>query len=345
VELTKEQRHVIKQLLKFEKPVQTMGGYAGTGKTTIIGNIIKALPNFAVCAYTGKASHVLRKKGISEAKTIHSLIYEPKIDHNNEVYFDLAEQLPCAGIIVDEASMVSKDIYQDLLYFKKPIIFVGDHGQLEPVGDAFNVMQKPDYTLEEIHRNAGEIAHFADFIRKGFKPAAWEFRGSGKKVKFLNKNNYKGKLLEVDQVICAFNKTRAEINLEARKMLGLPPEPAVGYRVMCLRNQHQIGVFNGMQGVIAKLLPKNKMIFEADGIQYEVKYDKKVFGQEKYEFEFEKDAPLPFDWCYGTTCHKVQGSEYERTLVVEQNCGLWDNKRWSYTAASRAREEVWWVAA
>ena len=82
---------------------------------------------------SGKAANVLRKKGISNAATIHSLIYKPHLSFG-EVYWDLAESVPCSGFIVDEASMVSSDIFEDLQSFGIPIIFVGDHGQLEPSG-------------------------------------------------------------------------------------------------------------------------------------------------------------------------------------------------------------------
>lgn len=56
-------------------------GYAGTGKTTIARQIVAApgLTNTALyAAYTGKAAYVLRTKGASNARTIHSLIYLPK---------------------------------------------------------------------------------------------------------------------------------------------------------------------------------------------------------------------------------------------------------------------------
>jgi hypothetical protein len=74
--LTDEQEHAIDRLLDFSKGVQTLGGYAGTGKTTVIRTLKTYLPEFAVCAYTGKAANVLRMKGVS-ASTIHSLIYHP----------------------------------------------------------------------------------------------------------------------------------------------------------------------------------------------------------------------------------------------------------------------------
>ena len=168
-QLSPEQLAAVDTLLRFSKPIQTLAGYAGVGKTTVIKALQQQLRNFAVCAYTGKAANVLRKKGVS-ATTIHQRVYRPrKEEEHGEVTFERKSynEICCDGFIIDEASMVDDEIYQDLTSYALPIIFVGDHGQLEPVsGGTLNLMAKPDITLEEIHRNAGEIAQFAEFIRK-----------------------------------------------------------------------------------------------------------------------------------------------------------------------------------
>jgi len=322
MQLTNEQNHAIEEILKFKKDMVTLGGYAGTGKTTLISHLAQILPTFAVCAFTGKAANVLRRKGIAHASTIHSLIYTPYQDINGNVYFSLAEFLDCEGIIVDEASMVSQEIHDDLLYFGKPVIFVGDHGQLEPVGDKFNLMEKPDYILETIHRNAGEIAHFAEFIRKGYRPAAWEHQSLGNKVEFIHPRSYKKAIHEVDQVICAFNKTRVEINIEARKQLGRKGiQPVANDRIMCLRNNSRVGLFNGMQGVVESV-DDNRLTFAAnDEMFYDLTYDPGVFHQAKPYFDY--DGPHPFDFCWAITCHKAQGDEWPKGLVLEQKCDLW----------------------
>src|SRR3954447_26441989 len=77
VSLSDEQRAAVDRLLSFPSPVQTLGGYAGTGKTTVIRTLNEELPLFAVCAYTGKAANVLRRKGVA-ASTIHSLIFKAR---------------------------------------------------------------------------------------------------------------------------------------------------------------------------------------------------------------------------------------------------------------------------
>lgn len=345
MKLNEEQKFVIQEVIKQKKLIQTVSGYAGTGKSTLIRHLFELLPNYAVCAFTGKAANVLRKNGLP-AKTIHSLIYKAYSDYDGKVYFSLAGSIDCDGIIVDEASMVSEYLYEDLKSFGKPLIFVGDHGQLEPIGDKFNLMSSPDYTLETIHRNAGEIAHFAEYIRKGYKPGSWQIRnGIGKQVKFISKFAHDEVAASVDQVICAYNKTRAETNRMIRSKIGKGIFPEEGDRVICLKNNAPKGLFNGMQGAISEIRPDNIMLFSSEDLSVETTFDKKTFGQVKYEFDSDRDAPIPFDYAYCITAHKSQGSEYDEVLVLEQKCDLWEHSRWAYTAASRARKKLYWCEA
>jgi hypothetical protein len=78
--LSGEQAEVFAQVLGGvgTRQVQTVGGYAGTGKTVLVWALADAIPDFTVCAFTGKAAHVLRRKGVAGARTIQSLIYWPE---------------------------------------------------------------------------------------------------------------------------------------------------------------------------------------------------------------------------------------------------------------------------
>ena len=142
--LTEEQKGALRNIMANleQYPYLTLGGYAGTGKSTIIKVLLDALTNkglhFTSAAYTGKACNVLRKKGIP-ANTIHSTIYTPVTNEKNETEWQCKSRLQLRhegifGFVIDEASMVSKEIHQDLVSFGLPIIYVGDHGQLEPIG-------------------------------------------------------------------------------------------------------------------------------------------------------------------------------------------------------------------
>jgi len=353
MQLTKQQTGVLYQLVQGVKngvEEQTLGGYAGTGKTTLIKYLCNFFPNFAVAAYTGKAANVLRKKEI-QATTIHSRIYIPVIEFGVLTGFELAprDDLGCQGFIIDEASMVSQDIYEDLSSYSLPMVYVGDHGQLEPIGSDFNLMSSPMYRLEEIHRNANDIAKFAEFLRKGRN--SFHFRGEEEeRVQFLAKKHVTDDdLVSVEQIICAYNATRVDLNKRIRSALGLEGGVQVGDRVMCLKNNKQLHLFNGMQGVVKKLYESDRgrklMDFEFDNTVYTgIWYDTKWFNVEKPDFEYNgQEYPNPFDFAYAITCHKAQGDEWESGLVYEQKCKNWDHKRWAYTAASRFKNLLKWA--
>jgi len=327
----------------------SIGGFAGTGKTTIAKYIVKFFPDFFVGAFTGKAANILRKKGMENASTIHSKIYIPIIENGVLVGFELdsKEGLDSTGFIIDEASMVSKDIYLDLKSYDLPMIFIGDHGQLEPIGTDFNLMAKPDYRLEEIHRNAGEIANFAGLLRAGKR--AYEFKSTENKVQFLDKNYITDEeLLSVDQIICAYNKTRVTLNQRVRAALGYGGQLQVGERVMFLKNNKQLQLFNGMQGVVKAVYKdgnKHLMDFEfGETLFPNVWYDTRYFNCEKPEIEYMgRDSPMPVEYAYAATCHKCQGDEWPTGLVFNQYNSKWSMPRWSYTAASRFKDGIKWA--
>ncbi len=352
VDLSQEQLRAVDQLLAFPTQVQTMGGYAGTGKTTVIRTLAAHLRDFRVCAFTGKAANVLVRKGVP-ASTIHSLIYKPVeeryLDSRNvwrkKTVFKrkAAFEVHIGGFIVDEASMVSRGIYDDLLSFGKPVIFVGDHGQLEPVSDRFNLMQDPDVTLEKIHRNAGEIARFAEFVREGNAPVDWKTAPGGM-VRFLPPGRVNEILRATDQAICAYNSTRVAINRTVREQLRRPPDrPVAGDRVMCLQNIKTSGLFNGMQGILTSVGPSNRLTFEAQGQRFPVSYEPRHFNCERAEPAF-GTGRVSFEYAWAITCHKAQGDEWDDVAVIQEWLPNCNRARWAYTAASRARQRLTWVA-
>jgi len=123
-----------------------LAGYAGTGKTTIAENIAKYSMangrNVFIMAPTNKAAKVLNDKlkaaGITniEASTIHRAVYgEP--DPTTGEWIPKAN-IKGSTVIIDESSMISKDVMRDLLDATNNnniVIFMGDSFQLEPVGE------------------------------------------------------------------------------------------------------------------------------------------------------------------------------------------------------------------
>lgn len=148
ISLTEEQievKRAVENWIKNPDPnkrVLTVGGYAGTGKTTLIRHIqafLEAIAlKYAIAAFTGKAVSVLRKKKILRSQTLHSLIYniDEEAYRKGKLKFIKKAYLDERIVVVDEGGMVNKSIDEDLRSFSgSRILYVGDHGQLEPVGD------------------------------------------------------------------------------------------------------------------------------------------------------------------------------------------------------------------
>jgi exodeoxyribonuclease-5 len=365
VNLSPEQRQVLAALLDGVdegKPEQTLGGFAGTGKTTLIAELADQVDNVCVVAPTGRAASVLRRKGIP-ACTIHSLIYKPigecegqclkdEVEcHCRIIGWSRNEMLPYDLVICDEASMVPRKVYFDLTAYGVPTIFVGDHGQLPPIQtpgeEPFNLMANPQHKLEHIHRNAGEIARFAEHLRSG--EPAFKFRPRDASVQIAGKEEPPDRLpvMAADRIICATNRTRVGLNGYYRRRAGRNQVIEPGETVICLKNDQDRGLYNG---TLATVLAVGQNTFDLDseeGKLHGVPFAPSQFGnREPPEMRFGNHS-LPFDYGYCSTCHKAQGGEWPHVLVIEEFLGNrpWEHRRWAYTAASRAQKTLVWRAS
>lgn len=331
-----------------------LGGYAGTGKTTIIkhlNNTIKC--DIEVCAFTGKAVSVLNKKAC-QASTIHSLIYRPdKHPKTGVITWHKQPYLDNDLFIIDEASMISRALYDDLLSYNIPILWIGDPGQLEPVGDDIGLMKNPDFTLQQIHRQAAGngILDLATAFRQGSEPKDLSLFKDCKLEKMSNAID-----VEADQIICGYNKTRVSFNTQVRKHLGRSEKRIViGEKLICLRNNAFAGIFNGMILFVDEILEETKSIIT---IQVKDELDQ-IYGPLnlwtaqlnslttpdmvtviKQSKIMNKDIHF-LDYGYCLTAHKSQGSEWPRVTVIEEIWHeKWDAKRWRYTTVTRASESL-----
>ena len=133
---------------------ELLKGYAGTGKTTIIGTIVtnlwKAKKSAVLMAPTGRAAKVIANYSKKEAFTIHKKIYFPKKSKGGGVSFVLQPNKHKNTIfIVDEASMIpdtpndsklyeNGSLLDDLMQYvyqghKCKLLLIGDTAQLPPV--------------------------------------------------------------------------------------------------------------------------------------------------------------------------------------------------------------------
>jgi exodeoxyribonuclease-5 len=199
--------------------------------------------NVRTAAYTGKAASVLRKKRVEGAQTIHSLIYTAREDEETgEVTFALSEDSPAADadlIVLDEVSMVSREIADDVRSYGRKILVLGDPAQLPPVsGEGAFTNREPDVFLREIHRQAKESpVIFLSMLAREGKPLPVGFNRDGVSVLKLTKETQSLIYREDTQPICGLNRVRFVYSQRIRKLRGFDGEmPQPGERIMCCRN-------------------------------------------------------------------------------------------------------------
>ena len=286
LELSKDQQIALDTLLDWwktpnRKQLITLGGYAGCGKTTIITVFRKILSEenpyikVAFCAFTGKAASVMSVKlkktmtkdilGQDRISTIHSLMYEPVFEGENIIDWKKITYLRGIDlIIIDEASMVSKKMYEDLKSYKIPMIAVGDHGQLPPVDSTgFNLMEDPEIKLETLHRfaendgliKASMMARIDGYIKFGnYNDQVFRVTPKDPMVKTFIRERCKN--FDDAVILCGFNKTRIDMNRKIRKTFGYVDDDLMtDDKVVCLKNNpgaHGCQIFNGMIGTVSK---------------------------------------------------------------------------------------------
>lgn len=153
---TKEQAEAITKVQ--ENVITIISGRAGCGKTSVIKEMIKYLEGeIVIIAPTGKARARIQSsldEG-SQVMTIHKLLANhgwykggelhkaAKVDENHK-------QINISNLIIDECSMIDQDIMYVLMKALnkeqlKKIVFIGDIGQLPPIGKGKIFQDMIDY--------------------------------------------------------------------------------------------------------------------------------------------------------------------------------------------------------
>lgn len=159
---TQEQDYVIDLWCKFllqrsDDCIFLLRGYAGTGKTSLVGALVKTMKmlrqRVVLLAPTGRAAKVMGGYAEAPAFTIHKHIYRQRTF--GEEKFTAAPNLKENTLyIVDEASMIANDglsssvfgdgrLLDDLIHFVYScqgcrLILIGDTAQLPPVGEMYS---------------------------------------------------------------------------------------------------------------------------------------------------------------------------------------------------------------
>lgn len=297
------------------------------------------------------------ERGFAEAQIVQLKL---RLDHIHEPQFVLNPQSDLRDadlLVLDEVSMVGEDMARDLLAFGKPILVLGDPGQLPPVkGTGFFTEANPDVMLTEIHRQAADspILRLATLAREGqdipfgaFDDQVW---------KMSRHEISPAQMLHGGQVICGTHAMRRRLNTAMKRAAGVSADyPAgAGEKIICLRNRHDLGLINGMFLTLSDVRahPHNERAFRASvqtddgacvsGTQdfWRGEYDDHVlFDPDRHRREWMTSRGLiQSSWGYAITCHKAQGSQFPTVVVVDDGFGRTaaDRSRWLYTAITRA---------
>lgn len=364
--------------------VYELSGAAGTGKTTLIRYFIERigldLTDVAFVAYMGKAAMQMARNGLP-AQTIHSFIYkyEQRVVRDDDgnivtlpsgkpkIKFEFIKRDRPAKdvklIVVDEASMVNKEIGEDILSFGIPVIALGDLNQLPPVFGNPYFLNNPNYILTQIMRQqeGNPIIYLAHRVldNKPLKIGVY-----GRNASVIHRSDLNEFILEkADIVLTGTNRLRHEINTLFRiniKGITKLEMPAVGEKIVCRKNNwdrsigDSIYLINGMTGYVDYV---DRSSFNGKSIKIDFKPDflKKRFKNlvidyprlyaspgstgEQDSWAFTRDQ---FEFAYAITCHLSQGSSWPNVVFMNEKMmyNAETYKKLQYTAITRASEQL-----
>lgn len=348
-------------------------GGAGTGKTTIIKEIVSQMNRRAVLMCpTGKAAARLREATGYDASTIHSALMWDGTAFRRQAPFSIP-------VIVDEASMVDSWLLAKLLSFKPAkLILVGDASQLPPVGKGQPFHDicalRPDIvsTLTTCHRAKGAIHMAATAIRTGEAPEralvsggeTWRIVDSGAPSatmatleKWIRAGSYSP---ERDIIICPqYGSDNGNADVQ-QEFAALSAEPdggihsinrvvktllnpsqngekfTIGDRVICGKNFAKDDLWNGDLGTVLSVDTKGLPFVMLDR---DASREIDLEDDDSKAKRITKEQLQHISHAYALSVHKAQGSQFRRVFfVVFKRHQRMLSRPLIYTAITRARE-------
>jgi exodeoxyribonuclease V alpha subunit len=359
-----EQRQAIKVAL--QKGLSIVTGGPGTGKSTTLNAVVDIYKTLFshneiyLAAPTGRAAKRMAEVTGRDARTIHRLLgYSPA---NGGFSYGWDCPLPGPGLlIVDESSMIDIELMASLLAAVSDlqVVLVGDVDQLPSVGpgsvlrDSISSGLVPTVRLKFNYRQAGgsKIAEYANMICRGVVPPL-ETAGDFEYIPIEDAGQVPEIVLGLVQrmheagygvmnysVLAPMRKGTAGVtalNDAVRELVNpvRPGEATMGqYRirdkVMVIKNNYKLGVFNGDVGQIVSIERGIMTIDFGDGAVVD-------FKPENLEI---------LTLAYASTIHKSQGSEYK--VVIMPLCKqhfIMLQRNLIYTGITRARNKLILIA-
>ena len=386
---TKNQEEVINAALHFLKnsseQVFQFSGEAGTGKSVVLNEIINRSGidrrRIAPMAYIGQAAIVMRTKGLYNAKTIHSWLYEATVDfvrdENGNIVYDNYHNKPIQKLIftprevddidlfiIDEAGSVPYELKKDIESRGKKIIVCGDIRQLPPPCD------RPAYLYE------GKIMYLTEIMRQNKDSMILELARRAKLGLPIPNGIYKDCMViyedelpdyilpAAEMIVCGKNATREIFIDKLRAMHGYnTPLPQFGEKLICRKNNWMmevdgISLANGLIGSVTN----NPDISSFDGKTFNINFkpdlsDTVVFENVSCDYKYftapyDKKQQIKldrystgekFEYAYAITTHSSQGAQYRQGIYVEEFLNKDIQKNLNYTGITRFSQYLIYV--
>jgi exodeoxyribonuclease V alpha subunit len=365
--LSEEQGKAV--LKSINAKVSIITGGPGTGKTTVLNDVLKQLralgKSVYLCAPTGKAAQRMKESTGFAASTIHRLLdFNPR-----DMRFRVNESNPLETdvIVIDESSMIDIFLMMHLLRAinnDTQIVIVGDVNQLASVQagavlrDFIDSGVVATSSLTQIFRQAAEskIVTNAHAINKGVFDFSYK-AGADEDFYFMNSYSDENTLKKMKSIINSKISSKFKLNPKNDLQLLVPQHKGV------------LGTLNlnkEMQTMLNETISKNvkteNFLYKENDkiIQIVNNYDKNVFNGdcgtitiinergvsvkfdnivEEVEYEIKELEEISPSYCL--SIHKSQGSEYPVVIIPlpQEYNGIIDRSL-IYTGITRGKKLV-----
>ena len=361
-------------------------GGPGTGKTFMIFKIIEmlelTLDEVLPMAYIGAAAINLKTKGLINASTIHSGLFNTvqgvRYGTDGKMIMNTYLNRPVMGlefepkklygiklIIIDEGYCVPFYLKQYIEMHGIKVLVCGDVDQLPPVEGEPAYLTNPSkiFYLTEIMRQARNsgIIYLKERIRQDL-PVFPGYYGDAVVIYEDELNDMM--IASSDIVICGRNDTREMINQIVRtQILGCNTElPTFGERVVCRKNNRfiqseGINLANGLVGTVKNFpdlsgfdgklftidFQPNLLVSTFKDIHCNFKY---FVGNNETRKKIKNDKYEQgecFEFAYAITSHISQGGQYPRGIYIEEYLNPAINKKLNYVGATRFSDGLIYV--
>lgn len=376
ITLSRDQRDAFMTLEKSR--VCVVSGYPGTGKTTLISAFVnlfeEASLNYVLLSPTGIAAKRLSKITKKQASTIHRAL---GCTYDGTWEFSQYNKYSVDAVIVDEMSMVDSSTFYHLVTATSDeciLILVGDSAQLPSVGAGYvlnsllQCQDVPHVSLTRIYRQEGS----SDIIRTAHSILA----GSDIDTSYVKSSEFvflefkKDVVIDEIKKLTSIMKNRGDnfqviapvyngdlgvnnLNSRLREILNSDfvscdvaklkhgsCDLYEGDRVMIVKNDYDMMVFNGDVGKVQSIsLKKNKIDVKVfDWFDYESATPRYVDKILTFTVE---EARRSLRVAYACTTHKVQGQEFDYVIIpMTMQYGIMLYRNLIYTAITRAKKKV-----